>query len=400
VLALSGASFSGKSWICRLKLIIQSLQNSNTFAFATATTHTATKRAIIEPLLRFLGEHEIQHVANFQKGEGWVLFKNGSRIEIFSTDNMMYRLRSREFSLGFLEEAITIPERDIESIVNESIRRLREPSPPPYHLMLATNPGLKTSWLYKNIFGNDVQNDIFARHIPFDEGFNKDDQNYVHKLRRASEHEQQIFYHGKWGVLAGQAFQLAYDKGKTPAINPGNRFHISFDYGFMPDPQVYLLIENAGSRLIVRREIELYETPISQHSKYLDRWFEEFKITAFTGDNSPGSAEVRNLLQSKYKLSYYPTIKTRNVGWTTLQDLFSRDSIFFDECPRCIESLESLIWMTNKQDLEPGDDHHADALRYYVMSQLYKGKESYVQKPVSGLIINSSPRRAALGSFA
>jgi hypothetical protein len=371
ILALSGGSNTGKSWICRLKMIMNSLKVAGTQSFVTASTYTQTTRAVIDPMILFLKEQNIPHVADFEKGEGILRFINGSHIEIFSAEKMMFRLRSREFSLGFIEEAITIPEKDIQEIVDESNRRLRPPSPGPYHLLLATNPGLKNSWLYGNVYGPNAPDDTWSRHIPFYEGYNKNDKEYEKKLLRASKRERQIFYHGEWGVLEGQVLNLYKNIYDCPPVNDGSKFHIAFDYGFAPDPMVYLLIENLGSNLVVREELELKEVPVTKHSQYLDQWFQNYNISAFTGDNSPGCSEVRNLLQNKYQLSYYPTRKLRSEGWSTLVDLFDRNLITFDNIKRCIESLESLTWMPNKMDVNAGDDHHADALRYYIMSNLY-----------------------------
>lgn len=372
ILALSGASNSGKSWVCRLKLILHYLQTPSSNCFVTASTHTQTKRAIIEPMIQFLSENKIEYVAKFNKGEGYLQFTNNSRIEIFSSDNMNFRLRSREFSIGFVEEASTIPETQIEQIINESIRRLRPPAPGPYHLLIATNPGLKSSWIYNNIFGPSVPTDIFTKHLTFREGFNKNDKDYESKLLRASKRDQDIFYNARWGSLEGQAFELEVGRHIKPLdFSDFDRFFISFDYGFSPDFMVYQLFSIKNSVVYLVDELVFNNTPISRHTALLEPWCSNYNVIGFTGETSVGSGEVRNMMFESFKLKYYKTTKDRTLGWTKLADMLETNNLIINsKCKKTIESLESLKWIggTRGIDTQGSFEDPSDALRYFIMS--------------------------------
>lgn len=418
--ALSGASDTGKSWICRFALIAACLQYPHSFHFATATTWTQTYRAIAEPIMEFLNEYSVEFdfrlssgkkalnlcdVARARKGDGMIEFINGSRIELYSSDALNARIRSREFSMGFLEEATLIEEKYIELIFFEAIRRLRQPNTP-HHLLLATNPDIKTSWLYQHIFdpvgrkasesriqgilekSGYEKNEAYdfsrieTRQLCFRDGYNRDDREREALILMGTPRQIDLFYHGKWGNLEGVAYILEAGKHICDIdTSELDKFYISFDYGFSPDPMVYLLTTVKNGTILVVDEIVLYSQPVNKHSGYLDNWMRQYNIVGYTGETATGAGEIRDLLSSYYKLHYYATVKKRTVGWTFLADLVDVGRLKINEhCINTINSLSGLTWVSGIRgvDVEGVLDDPADALRYFAMCPIiYDQCETY-----------------------
>ena len=384
--ALSGASDTGKSWVCRLDLILDCLKYPMSHHFATATTWTQTFRSIIEPIEQLLIEQGIDHRADVKRNEGLIQFCNGSRIEMFSSDKMYNRLRSWEFCSGFMEEASTIEDKHMEKIFPEAVRRLRQPKRPewklkegenPYCLRLATNPDLKTRWLFQNLFETPPP-DAYVKQMTFYDGFNVDDKEREAKILMGSQRQQDFFLWGKWGALEGQAFAL--EEGKhIQHVNTDDleQFYITFDYGFHDDnpdhpPMVYLLCAGKGNTLYALDEITLDSIPVNRHEQWITHkdhdWYDKYNIIGYTGETATGSGEIRDLFNKK-NIHYLPTDKKRHLGWTTMVDLFDLGRLIIDpKCVKLIKSLSGMCWVSSTKgvDCEGEYDDPADALRYFV----------------------------------
>ena len=368
--ALSGASDTGKSWICRLALLDSCLNYANSHHFVTSTTYLQAYRAIIEPMIQDLDRWGMADYTRYKHDDMILYFWNGSRIECYGAEKLFHKIKSREFFSGFIEEATTIDDKYTESFIAEANRRLRQPGFENIKkpLYMATNPDIKTRWLYENVFENPTP-DMHIKEMCFKEGFHRYNKENEKKILMGSKRQIDLYYHGKWGAMEGQAFIL--EPGvhiKEFEESELDQFYITFDYGFHPDPQVYLLASVKNGIIFISDEEVLDSTPVNKHLPHIERWLKH-NIVGFTGDTSPGSAEIRDLLQS-LRLTYHPTVKRRTYGWTTLADLIDLNRIIIH--PRCkltIRSLGSMIWVgsTIGVDCEGAYDDEADALRYFIM---------------------------------
>ncbi len=272
--------------------------------------------------------------------------------------------------MGFIEEATEIPDRYMERIYPEAIRRLRQPGYP-HHLLIATNPDIKTRWLYTNFFENPPEY-AFVKKLSYKEGYNKDDSEREEKILMGSERQRQLYYNGEWGNLEGQAFVMRDGIDiQTVESEPNDRHYITFDYGFSPDPMVYLLCKIKNNVGYVMEEIVLKNIPVNRHRQWLDKWVSAYNIVGFTGETATGSGEIRELLRDQYKLRYFSTTKNRSTGWTTLSDLFDTNKLVINKkCPYTIRSLSSLCWVSSTRGVDVGGEYEdeADALRYWIMS--------------------------------
>lgn len=389
VKALSGASDTGKSWVCRHAIIDSCLRYPGSHHFVTSSTYLQAHRAIIEPMMNELNELGYGTRARYHKDEMYLQFRNGSRIECYGAEKLFYKIKSREFFSGFLEEATTIDDKYIEEFYGEANRRLRQKGFKGINkpLYIATNPDIKTRWLYENIFETPPP-DTYVKQMNFYEGFHRHDKERERKIKMGSKRQRDLYLWGKWGVMEGQAFIL------EPGIHikefddtQFEQFYITFDYGFYPDPQVYLLATVQNGTIFIIDEEVLYSVPINKHKPHFERWLSK-NIVGYTGDTAPGGAEIRDLLNS-LRITYYPTSKKRTVGWTTLADLI--DLQRFVVHPRCkltIRGLSSMLWTgsTIGVDCEGAYDDEADAVRYFFMCGLIFQKLG-LRKTSSGKVL-------------
>jgi hypothetical protein len=191
---------------------------------------------------------------------------------------------------------------------------------------------------------------------------------YLKDLESLPPKKRESLLLGEWGVLEGQAFDPTIEE--PPDCE---KYYITFDYGFSPSPTVYLLIGVSQGRHYVVNEITLYSTPINQHKRYLDSWYERYPIRGFTGETATGAAEVREFIRETYGTRHLVTSKRRTRGWSRLADwLDLKKLIIAPGCVETIKSLTSLVWIDapthlGGADVEGEYDHHADAARYWVM---------------------------------
>jgi hypothetical protein len=408
----AGASDTGKSWICRFDLIRDCMKYAGSIHFATASTWEHTRRAVVNPILEELDRHNIRYLVTYKQQQGIIEFVNGSQIELLPAEKVYDRMRSREFFSGFVEELTTIPDQYMEQIFTEATRRLRQQPRPGwgirknenvYHLRGATNGDREVSWIYENVFEpterasyekeyydklvNIGVEPVLAEkiaqfhitEIPYSQGFNADDPEREAKTLIGSEWQRAVFHEGKWAKPDGVAFIL--EQGvhiKDVDSSELEKFYITFDYGFSPDPMVYLLCSEKNGIIFILDEYVWTKKPVHKHGVFLDVWYEQYNIAGFTGETATGAGEIRDLIRQQH-ISYYPTTKKRDIGWTTLANLVDQERLVIDRrCKELIKSLGSLVWIgtTGSKyhrrgvDVEGDYDDPADALRYFVMSSL------------------------------
>ncbi len=373
--ALSGASDTGKSFIARIRMMLNSIQIPGRISVVTATTYMQAELAILEKMIDWLKASNIPHRAIGLRSRGEIIFPNGSRILCFAAGNIAAVLKSQEISEILIEEASEIPEIHIGKLVFESERRLRN-MPPPLALLICTNPKTKTCWLYRNIFDKALEDDdLFVVHMDFFKGYKRNDKKYLATLQKQPKHERDRYLHGLWGAVEGQAFPITEKMCHPIAPDKNSRWHITFDYGLYPDPMVYILIENKGACIVVRDVLVLRKKTVPSHEALLKPWFDKYNISQATGDTSAGSGEVREMLRKNFNCQTYQTNKNRTLGAGRLFKLLAHDLIRFDSPAvlDVINSLECMLWVNkqHKVDVEGEFDDPYDALRYYIMCALY-----------------------------
>src|SRR5690606_8384770 len=346
----SGGSGIGKSKVGTLKLILNSLRYKNYQSFYASSTWSATETIFLPMLLKSL-EAIPTDCWHHDKGKQWIEFKNGSIIRYRNLDDPS-KYRSTNLDMVMIEEATNL--RNIADHHDEFLRGIRNKKGP-QQIIYITNPGLKTHWLYKYFYEEKKGT---AWSIPARVGTHNEDS-YFKRFAMMSESKRKSLELGEWGVMDGMAYtNIIVDTFDD--IEQDIKWSISYDCGFSPDPQVYLLIGTINNKVYVRKDISLINVPTSRHNQWLDSWCRDYNIVSATGESGPGSGDTRSMLYENYKLHYTLPNKHRTVGWLKLADLIDQGNlIIHPECTDTLNSLESLSWISGTRgvDVEGPSDH-------------------------------------------
>lgn len=370
---LAGGSGIGKSYVAALKLIRYALSRPGSEAMVGAATWENTIKLMVPALLLFLKQID-ESLWKYEIGYNRIVFANGSIIHIKNLQEPG-RLKGFNLDLVWIDEGTEV--RELAEIYEQLQNRLRSAHPDyPKQLIVTTNPGLKSGFLYKRFYEAYEPERMWRKSLPAYAGRHLP-QEFLERLERLSSHRRKLLLAGEWGSQEGQAFELDYGVHIRDDEPPQSaRYFVTYDYGFDPDPLVFLLCAIWGGRVYVQRELELKRVLIGEPLRpYLESLVEGVKVEGFTGETFPPALDW---LKRGMGWRHYLTSKDRYKGWLRLQDYVQRryedtgtaGIIIHPRCKRLIESVESLVWSDGKRDVAPGDDHHADALRYLVMSNI------------------------------
>lgn len=386
---LSGGSGIGKTYIAGLKTVKYMLEHPGCLGLIGSSTWDNTIKIMVSCIEEWLDAFPYK-VGEWLAGHNTIRFINGSKIFVKNLQKAG-RLKGPNIDFIWVDEGTEIHE--CQSIIEQLENRLRSKhSKYPKQLVITTNPDLMTHYLYQRFWLNKMT------HISGEEVFYPPEENlgvslsayeggghlnedFYRRLKTLSPHRRKMLLEGIWGTLEGQAFFL--EKGlHIQEFQPDRswKFFLAYDYGFNPDPMVYLLVGLWQNRFYIIDEINFLNVLVGPAQVTLLKKFTKgYPISGFTGDPThPGTVKF---LKKDMKYKFYPTNNERYDGWIKLCDYFDQ---FYEDTrttgitihPRCrktIESVTSLEWDENKRDIQPGNDHHADALRYLTMSRISKG---------------------------
>lgn len=365
----SGGAGIGKSEVGVIKLLTYACEHAGSRSLYASSTWDTTKNIFL-PIL----ERRLEALPQWM----WEHHKGKKRIDLWNGSIIYYRnlanpssLRSLEVGLVLLEEGTKIP--NIETVFAECERALRAKSGPAQFIFI-TNPDLKSHFLYR-FFYDQPSPDKWAVSLGARIGAAHQPPEYMKRLEALPASFRESLLEGRWGVKEGAAFPDLQVRRLSAAEQQSLRWCITFDYGFSPDPMVYLLCGIGKGRLYVKRELVLYSTPTYRHPDHLRPWFDEHSITAYTGETATGAGETNVMMKENFHIMHRRTNKDRPWGWRKLSDLaLSGALVISPECPETLRSLGSQVWIqgTKNVDCEGTYDDPADALRYLPMSPLGK----------------------------
>jgi hypothetical protein len=379
----AGGSGIGKTYAASLKIVKYMLEHPKSEAMCAAAIWASTQNIVVKNILEWL-ERIPNTVYNHQKGNNLIQFNNGSIIHFMNLQNPG-SLKSYNIDIIWVEEGIEVA--DPEAIFEQLQNRLRTKFDYPKQLIITTNPGLKSHYLYKKFYVNNTEKQ-WAITLPATAGKHHP-QSYFDRLAELSPDRREMLYEGNWGSVQGAAIHLTKDHVCEFEEEGEWRYYLTFDYGYAPDPGCWLLMGEHERTVYVIDELEFYQTPAVKQLPRLTEMINGRPVYYFTGEVASGSGEYRSLIKDNFKSYFIAPVKDRYYGWRTLVDTIETrlddDRVCIKIHPRCkrtIESLESLLWMPNKMDIMSinGDDHFADALRYFLTSKLYEKK--YVKNKI------------------
>jgi hypothetical protein len=377
-----GGAGIGKSEAAAIKLVIHAISYPGSKGFYGSATWLSMTGIFLRVLRRILGQLPSWMWVE-EKGIRQFTFWNGSEILYRNLANPE-NTKSLNLDIAVIEEGTEVT--NIEDVFFAMERGLRNQHGP-QQLIVVSNPGLKSHFLYDFFFNKPAANKWAVSH-PARLGVHQSDE-YLRRLASMPKSRRLSLEGGEWGVREGAAFPFI-DIREVPFADLQQWF-ISFDYGFSPDPMVYLLIGVNGKRMHIARELTLFSMPTPRHAALLQPWFDEVNITAYTGELATGAGEVRSMFNENFKIIHRQTDKRRDKGAVLLTDMAAESDLSVDpSCTDTIASLQSLIWVkgskhsdviTDKESAA-GDDHY-DAARYGAMT--YIGNHYYIPLTVHGL---------------
>ena len=270
-----------------------------------------------------------------------------------------------------------------------------------------TNPGeighlwVKKLWIDRNIGPEDPFADqvAFVKSLPTDNPHNA--KSYLEELQKLPEKLRKAYWDGNWDVFEGQYFSEWDGNQHVVApfeIPPTWRRYRSYDHGrSKPAACLWSTVDYDGNVWVYREyyptgkdvdEIALEINRLSANETY--EWSAaDPAIFANTGMVDKFGGQTIAETFARYGIMWLPASNRRVDGWTLMHQYlrWTEDQKpklrFFKNCVNAIRTIPTLIHdELHPEDLDSdGEDHCADALRYFLVT-LHENKS---EKPLSGV---------------
>lgn len=314
---------------------------------------------------------------DFKKGEK-NLYLPDSMIRFRQLDSEE-TLRGPEYTyIGIEEMTVGISEMKFDQLG----ARLRECNKG--YCSSSTNPGPKTSYLYKRFFEERHNFDNYSViTAPTDSNAKNLPKDYIADLMQRPEAWRKRFLMGEWGAMEGSVYQ-EFDRRlhiQHIEIKTGWEYYLLMDYGFKnPFACLVMAFDGVGTFYVLDEYYKRGEW-IDFHIEYIENNFMDRQYEALIGD--PAGSENLDKCRKKLKIRSIPARKDVKDGIEAvalrLVGKAGVPQLYID--PRCvnlIREFESYEW---KKDIdgkasseEPNklNDHALDALRYGIYTLVKK----------------------------
>jgi len=313
----------------------------------------------------------------YVKSDHEYTFDNGAQWLIRHLDSEG-KVRGTDLDHVYVDEAVV--SRESESIDEATYSQLtaRISRNPAGTITLVTNPGPKSSWVYRRWFTDENEDHAVFRMRTLDNPFLP--QSYIADLMRMPESWRKQFVDGEWGVLEGAAFPIEEGVHIRPDPPTGSpRYFLSFDWGYN-DAFACLLFSVTDGHVHIHREWVKSKMLKEHHLPHVKELMQGVEITGFTADTADSETKSGARLVSWFSymlgLPFYRPRKNRWEGWQQLLYMLhdqpaGRPLLTIDpSCVLTIDSGRSLVWDDKGEDIAPGNDHAWDATRYACMCGL------------------------------
>jgi hypothetical protein len=328
-----------------------------------------------------------------------VRFPNGSVVQFghCETTADAANYLSAEYDLILFDELVTFEE--LQFLMISSRARSNKPGVVP-KVMAGTNPGGPQShWVKSRFIDHNVDLDIYPDYRHEEWAFipSKLDDNpyldasYERKLLNLPPEMRKAYRDGDWDIFPGQFFP-EWRKGTHVAelqVPPGARWYRAIDWGFVkPGACLWVAVFPEG-RAYVRHEWLPQRVVNSEQAKTIAAKTQEYGIkvlqsVADTGMWTPDgdSGESPAETYQRYGVPLTQASKERPAGWARLREWLRTAPdgkpwlMVHPDCAYLIRTLPSLVSDDRKpEDVDTdGEDHAADALRYFVMGRPSPGR--------------------------
>ncbi len=396
-LLLAGTAGTGKSRLAAEKVHGYLLKYPNAAGLAVRKTRQSMTNSTVLFLDRSVigPDPRVRHIKSQNRFEYW----NGSILAYggMADEEQREQIRSIGIVGGldicWMEEAV----RFVEDDYNEILGRMRGQAAPWQQIILSTNPGPPSHWINQRlILGGEASTYDKAR--PEDNPYNP--PAYIDNLKRLTGILRMRLWEGLWCQAEGLVYQ-EFDLDNLTDDEPDFSlpFELGIDDGYV-DPRAILFIQRKGSEILVFDEIYESRKLAEQHVKQIlniclqwspkdepEGWktmgLEE--AAQWCRANEVQLPEIAMVspeakeLQQRLRMADIPARKANNdikQGIESVRELICdgnqvRTLKVNRRCKNLIRELtEGYVYPEgNRKDNEKpmdGNDHAADALRYWV----------------------------------
>ena len=411
-----GAAGGGKSYSIIWDAVMKAMQYKQARIAIFRRKFPELEKSIILDFLEYVPAKWYE----YNKKDHRVTFhQTGSIIEFnhCQLESDVYNYQSAQYDFIYFDELTHFT----EYIYTYLQSRCRSPKGYPAQVKSASNPGnighhwVKTRFI-DNYEPNKVQvhreelpdgkiHEFTTQYIParvYDNAYIMEkDPKYISRLQKIpNESERKALLDGDWDSFEGQYFkEWSYDVHVCkPFKIPTDWQRIrTIDWGYT-NPTVCLWIAFAPSKkAYVYRELTLTEATIEETVDTIKNLSDGETYSYTTADPALWSTtqlERGESIAHRIMTMGIPLMKADNnriAGWNVIHSYLEWNETleprmqFFSNCLQLIKTLPGLIHNTKKpEDLNTeGDDHHADALRYGLMTRplsSYKPKSEHVPR--------------------
>lgn len=329
-----------------------------------------------------------------KKAEGDFKFPSGAIIRTghLKDADAYTKYQGHEYQLILIEELTQIPSEEHYQRLISSCRSSVDSLKP--QIFCTCNPGgVGHGWVKRRFvtpaapgtaFIADGDYRIFIPAKLSDNPFLLKDKSYKRTLEALPEHIRRAWLDGDWDALEGQYFDdFRESQHVIKPIEIQEHWHkfISIDWGYFPDPFVVLFfaVDEFGT-VYLYREWEGHRTIPADVAAQAYKISPEYRYAV--GDPSMWAHKdslesTAQKMQENGLSRLEPADNSRINGWMRVHEYLKINPKtgkpylqIFSTCRRVIETFPQLIHDDrNPEDAAGGDDHHLDALRYFLMSR-------------------------------
>jgi hypothetical protein len=323
-----------------------------------------------------------------------VRYRNGSILHFghceTSADAAKYL--SSEYDLIIFDELVTFEETQF--LLISSRARSTKPGVTP-KILAGTNPGGPQShWVRMRFIDKNVDLDTYPDYRPEEWAFIPSklednpylDQQYERKLLSLPPELRKAYRDGDWDIFPGQYFPEWRKQTHVAelAIPASAVWYLAVDGGFIK-PAAFLWIAMWDGRAYVRHEWNPVRVLNSDQAKGAKALSAEYGIRRFkmavadtslwTPEQDTGESAAETF--ARHGLPLIQATKDRVNGWKRLREWLALAPdgkpwlMAHPDCTYLVRTLPSLVSDdTHPEDVDTdGEDHSADALRYFVMAR-------------------------------
>lgn len=269
----------------------------------------------------------------------------------------------------------------------------------PWIRWLDSNPDSPSHWIYRQFLASDAPRGdaIMGRYVTTPETSSYTEAQIKGFRKTWPAHRISRELDAEWIGSEGAMYSLLPDYHIRDDGPSGScRYYLSCDFGYQIDPFVCLLIQYGDGRAHVVDECEIVAPAAKAHIAEVRQMLARNgnpEISGITGDPSGSyptdtgrTISALRWMSIELDVLRIATYTRRKPGWQKITLWLGNETkpgtpwaSMHSRCVRLAESVRSLVWDTGKDDALPGDDHHSDAWRYFLMSRAAVRKGEAVQ---------------------